>query len=300
VKVLNFGSLNIDYVYNVDHFVRPGETLHSNSLEVFCGGKGLNQSVALSRAGADTYHAGSVGKVDGKMLVDALEGANVNTDGIYTSDIRSGNALIQVTKEGQNSIILYGGANQVITEQHADQVLDSFLKGDVLLLQNEINLTGYLINKAYEKGMLIAFNPSPFDDRIPELPLDKVSYFILNEIEGSDIAGCSPQDTGKIMNGLKDRYCNARIVLTLGRRGTIYFDGDTEHYHGVYDVPVVDTTAAGDTFTGYFLASLTKGYSSEDIIALASKASSLAVSRKGASASIPTMDEVVKSTITIE
>lgn len=163
MKILNFGSLNIDYTYSVDHIVHPGETITSGSLEVFPGGKGLNQSIALARAGADVYHAGLIGE-DGIFLRDLCRESGVKTGYIRETETRTGNAIIQVSEKGENCIILYPGANREQTEEYIDEVLKGFGEGDVLLLQNEINLLDYLISKGAEKGMKIVLNPSPFDE----------------------------------------------------------------------------------------------------------------------------------------
>lgn len=293
-RILNFGSLNIDYVYLVDHFVRPGETMQSQGLSVFCGGKGLNQSIALARAGAAVFHAGCVGKDDGQILLTAMSEAGVNIENVRQIDTRSGNALIQVTGQGENAIILFGGANQCITEEHIEKALEKFNKNDILLLQNEINCTGLLIEKAAQIGMTVVLNPSPCDDRIRRLPLHLIDYFVLNEIEGADITRCNEKDGKYIANALYKTFPGAKIVLTLGKHGAIYFDGVNEYRHRAFDVPVIDTTAAGDTFTGFFLAGIAKGDPPHQIIEIASKASAIAVSTAGASASIPTIDFCLK------
>jgi ribokinase len=292
-KILNFGSLNIDYVYHVDHFVRPGETIHSRDLLLFCGGKGLNQSIALARAGAEVYHAGCVGEADGQMLIDALADANVNISNIQKTNIRSGNAVIQVNKEGENCIILFGGANQCVTAEHAEQVIEKFDSGDIMLLQNEISNVGLLIEKASAKGMTVVLNPSPCDEKIHALPLHLVDIFLVNEIEGKDIAGIGDADHQSVMANLRVKFPKAKIVLTLGKHGVMYFDGKSEYAHGTYNLPLVDTTAAGDTFTGYFLAGFARGETSPQMIEMASKAAGIAVSRAGASSSIPTISEVL-------
>ena len=139
MKVLCFGSLNIDYTYKVDHFVGKGETLASESLQVFGGGKGLNQSVALAKAGVEIYHAGAIGE-DGKFLLQIMEAAGVHTEYVMElTNVRSGNAIIQNDREGDNCILLYGGANQSITKEHVDRTLSHFQREDYIILQNEIN-----------------------------------------------------------------------------------------------------------------------------------------------------------------
>lgn len=290
MKVLNFGSLNIDYVYMVDHFVRAGETLSSTKMEKFCGGKGLNQSIALSRAGAEVYHAGVVG-AEGKMLTDVLEQYGVDTRFVKRSASSNGHAIIQIDKNGQNCILLYGGTNREITPEWVDEVMGNFAAGDLLVLQNEINCMEYIMRRAQEKGMQIALNPSPIDENLKLLPLEAVTYFLLNEVEGNELTGETDPET--IAVRLHEKFPAARIVLTLGKQGVLYYDGGEFVRHGIYPTKVVDTTAAGDTFTGFFLSSVLQGKPVATALELASKASSIAVSIKGAANSIPTLEEVL-------
>ena len=295
MKILNFGSLNIDYVYQVEHFVRPGETTSSLAMNIFCGGKGLNQSIALSRAGAEVYHAGGIGKNDGKFLKDILKENNINTDFIKEYDCSTGHAIIQVNEKGQNCILLYGGANQKNTKEYIDEVLSNFSKGDYLILQNEVNDIDYMIRKASEKGLIIVLNPSPMDEKILSLPLELVNYFMLNEVEGADI--CPDTEKENLLDALSEKYKGSKIVLTLGKAGVRY-KGDNEVLsHGIYKVKVADTTAAGDTFTGFFIGTLAQGYEVKEALRIASVASSIAVSRNGAEPSIPTIDEVLNSNL---
>lgn len=298
MKILSFGSLNLDNVYSVDHFVTPGETMSSHNLEKFCGGKGLNQSIALAKAGADVYHAGKVGKSDGGMLLNILVESGVDISNIGLSDGPSGHAIIQINKKGQNCIILFGGSNQEIDFTFIDNVLAKFDAGDIILLQNEINNLDYIMNKSHEFGLKIALNPSPMDDKLLTCPLEKVDLFILNEVEGYQISG--KNDPSEIIDSIHKKYKGAKICLTLGKHGVVYFDGKKHYSHGIYDVPVVDTTAAGDTFTGYLLACLGDGLSADISLEKASKASSLAVSIKGASNSIPTMAMVDATDIKLD
>lgn len=290
MKILNIGSLNIDYVYSVDHAVRPGETISASRRQVFCGGKGLNQSIALSRAGANVYHAGKIGN-DGLFLRERLAQNGVNTDYVKVEEgISTGHAIIQVDTNGQNCIVIYGGANTSITESDIDDILNNFQAGDLLLLQNEISNIGYAIEKAHEKGMKIALNPSPIGDLASSDKLKYVDWFLLNEVEGFEITG---EKTGrKICIKLVERFPKCKVVLTLGEQGCIYYDGSNFYEHGIYKVKAVDTTAAGDTFTGYFLTCIMENMEVGKALALASKASSIAVSRPGASDSIPDRKEV--------
>ncbi|MBO5416196.1 MAG: ribokinase [Clostridia bacterium] len=291
MKILNFGSLNIDYVYSVEHFVRAGETIASNSLNLFCGGKGLNQSVAFAKAGADTYHAGSIGK-EGAMLTDMLRSAGANTDFVAVrEDISCGHAIIQVNAHGENCILLYGGANHTISDAMVDEVLSHFGEGDMLMLQNEINNIPYIIAQAKKKGMIIALNPSPFTPEILGFGLDKIDWLILNETEGQEITGKEAAED--IISELGKSYPEMRVVLTLGKQGATYAYKGERASHGIFDTPVADTTAAGDTFTGYFFAEIMSGNTPAEALRIASAASAIAVSRKGAAPSIPTKDEVV-------
>ncbi|HAH61474.1 MAG TPA: ribokinase [Treponema sp.] len=302
MKILNFGSLNIDYVYSVEHFVRPGETLAASKREVFAGGKGLNQSIALARAigkkdGIEIYHAGGIGRTEGGFLKQMLTDAGVHTEFVHEYDEPSGHTIIQVDASGQNCILLYGGANMLQNPAFIDSVFSHFSAGDYLVLQNEINKVGSIIGKAHEKGMVVFFNPSPYNERIKELPLEYVDYFLLNEVEAADISGVSDPRTSALLEGLVNKFHLAKIVLTLGKNGVVYDDGITVYSHGIYEVPVVDTTAAGDTFTGYFISCLAQNMPAGEILRLASVASSIAVSRKGAAPSIPYFAEVSASTI---
>lgn len=295
MKVLCFGSLNIDYTYKVPHFVKKGETLASERLQVFGGGKGLNQSVALAKAGTEVYHAGSIGQ-DGRFLLDMLKDAGANTDFVKILDtVRTGNAIIQNDKSGDNCIILYGGANQAITREQVDEVMSHFESGDYLVLQNEINELGYIVEKAHEKGMIIVLNPSPMNEKILALPLDVINYFILNEVEAAQILG--KEDKGEesweqIADDLLKKFPQATIVLTMGSEGSVFKNQKETVCQSIYKVQAVDTTAAGDTFSGYFIGGILGGLSAKEAMDQASKASAIAVTRKGAAPSIPLLAEV--------
>ncbi|MGF6989767.1 ribokinase [Lachnospiraceae bacterium PM6-15] len=289
MKILNFGALNYDYVYKVEHIVKPGETISSVKMETFCGGKGLNQSIAIARAGGLVYQAGAVGE-DGQMLLDICKDNNIDTSGVAVKPYKSGHAIIQVDESSQNCILLYGGTNQLQERSHIDQVVSSFTAGDYILLQNEINELDYIIDVAYQKGMKIILNPSPFDEKLRKCDLDKVSLFIMNEVEGEQISGSSDEE--KILDCMKERFPKAGVVLTLGAQGAIYQDEKCSIRQPAFSVKAVDTTAAGDTFTGYFVAGLVKGLEMSINLELCAKAAAIAVTRMGATVSIPTIDEV--------
>ena len=292
MKVLCFGSLNIDYTYRVDHFVGRGETLAAESLQVFSGGKGLNQAIALARAGAETWMAGAVGE-DGRFLLEELAAADVRTDHVSVlQQVRTGNAIIQNDKTGDNCILLYGGANRAITEAQADAALGHFGAGDWLLLQNEINQLPYIMWQAHARGMKIAFNPSPMEARVLDFPLEYVDLFLLNRVEAAQLAGQDGADEQALLRVLREQFPGAAVVLTLGEQGAVYADSEQTIRQAAYPAEAVDTTAAGDTFTGFFLASLLRGEGVPQAMALAARAAAIAVTRRGAAPSIPTLAEL--------
>lgn len=291
MKILNFGSLNLDYVYDVEHFVRKGETIASREMRIFCGGKGLNQSVALSKAGAPVYHAGLVGQ-DGGILREMLLSAGVHDELVRClPDTPTGNAIIQRDTTGDNCILLYGGANRMVTKEFVREVLEGFSAGDWLVLQNEISQIPYIVDLAYEKGMTIVLNPSPMDEKIREISLDKIHYFLLNQGEAQALTGA--QGDGVVLaDHLRRKFPGASVVLTLGEAGSLYIGKEGTVFQKAYRVPVVDTTAAGDTFTGYFVAEVSAGKPVEQALDMAARASAIAVSRLGAAPSIPERSQV--------
>ncbi len=294
MKVLSFGSLNIDYVYSVPHFIVRGETLASKSLNTYTGGKGLNQSVALSKAGLKVFHAGAIG-LDGKFLLDELRNAGVNTDFVKClEDVRTGHTIIQKSDDGDNCIILYGGANQSITESQIDDTLKNFDSGDALVLQNEINNLEYLATRAKAKNMIVILNPSPMSENLAAL-FKLADYILLNEVEagqflGENLENIAPEDIAK---KLRAKLPSAKIVLTLGTHGSIYYDGEKMLRQQAVKVKAVDTTAAGDTFTGFFLSGIFEGKDPAWALNFASNASAIAVTRHGAAPSVPTREEVL-------
>ena len=292
MKILNFGSCNIDYVYSIDHIVCPGETETTYKMETFSGGKGLNQSIAIARAGAKVYHAGCIGE-DGGMLEEIMRESGVNVSLLKKVPEKNGHAVIQVTTKGENSIFLYPGSNEMVTKDYIDSVLENFSKGDILLLQNEISNIDYIVKKACEKGMCIILNPSPFNEKIGKIDLNMLSYIILNEVEAKAVSGC--ENAEECLTYFEKNYPELKVMLTLGSRGCIYKDKNGEITQSIYKVDVVDTTAAGDTFTGYFIAGISLGDDYQNILKTASMASAIAVSKKGAAPSIPEKYEVLNA-----
>lgn len=289
MKILNFGSLNIDKVYAVEEIVKGGETIDSISFSESVGGKGLNQSIAVAKAGGNIMHAGCVGK-DGEILLQALKDNNVDTSLIKTVETASGQAIIQVDKHGQNCIILFHGANYEVDKAYIDGVMQDFAQGDILILQNEISNIDYIIEVAKAKQMKIYLNPSPINENLNKYNMQAIDGIFVNEHEGAYLAG--KEKVEDILDSLASKYPELEIILTFGDKGAYYRHKDINIFQPAYKIDAVDTTAAGDTFTGYFIALRQQGKSIEESLQKASKASSITVSRKGASISIPKIAEV--------
>ncbi|MFA5569948.1 MAG: ribokinase [Sphaerochaetaceae bacterium] len=292
MAIVNFGSINIDKVFTVDSIVVPKETIHSRRVDTFTGGKGANQSVAVAKSGyKEIYHAGLIGS-DGSWIIDKLSSYKVDTRFIETiKDHLTGQAMIQVDSSGQNAIVLYGGANHSFTHSYVDTVLDHFDKGSWVLLQNEINLNDYILKQSYVRGLNVVLNPAPYDSTITDLSLEYLSVLALNEVEAEGLSGLS--DPLKALEKLCSDYPKTAILITVGPHGVLYGKGRTTRYsYGTWDVPVVDTTAAGDTFIGYLVSSLAQGLSVEEALHLSSAASNLTIMTHGAMDSIPTIGEL--------
>ncbi len=289
MKVLNFGSLKLDYVYQVPRFLEPGETMAALSVAVVPGGKGLNQSVALAKAGADVWHAGVVGTGSG-MLTELLDKHGVRLQWLRRTDGIQGNAIIQVTPSGENAILLCSGSNREITAEQVRETISQFDAGDWLILQNKVSCLKEMIACAKVNGMRIVFNPSPFEEELMELDWEAVSRLFINEVEGQQMTGSVEPE--RILEILRKRYPRMNIVLTLGRQGAICDTPEECVHQPIYRVKTVDTTAADDTFTGYFVASYIQGHTLERCMARAAAASAISVSRSGASISVPEAHEV--------
>ena len=292
MRVLNFGSLNIDHVYRVDHLARAGETLTADAYAMGCGGKGLNQSVALAMAGAEVYHAGLVGR-GGEFLRRRMEDSGVDCRYLRAAEIPNGHAVIQVDRAGENSIVLFPGSNRALTEKDVDGVMIHFRRGDMLLVQNETNLVEHMIRRAASLGMDVALNAAPMDETAKILPLELVRYLLINETEGAGLTGKT--DPQEIASELCSRYPALELVLTLGSDGCLYQKGDSSLFIPARRVEAVDTTGAGDTFIGYFLAAIADGADPGYSLTLATAAAALAVTRPGAADSVPSLEEVLKT-----
>ena len=293
MRVLNFGSLNLDYVYTVDRFVRPGETLAASSRSVKAGGKGLNQSVALARAGAPVCHAGCVGE-GGEPLKRLLEQNGVDTRYLRPVKEAQGHTVIQVDPKGENCILLYGGSNRCVTEEQVSRTLADFGPGDWLVLQNEINLLPLIVDTAAGRGLTVVLNPSPCDETLKAVDFGKLDWLLVNDVEAGQITGES--DPEKAWAVLHRKYPRLSVLVTLGSRGSMAFrvcgDAVETARQRAVRVEAVDTTGAGDTFTGYLVAGLAQGLPLGQCMDLAGRAAAVSVTRPGAADSIPRREEL--------
>ena len=293
MRALNFGSLNLDYVYSVEHFVQPGETLSALSRTVKAGGKGLNQSVALARAGVLPFHAGCMG-TGGSMLKNLLEENGVNTEFLLPVPEAQGHTVIQVCPDGENSILLFGGSNRCIPEEHIRRVIGACSRGDWLILQNEINHLPLIVRLAAEKEMHIVLNPSPYNTALQQVDFSVLDWLLVNEIEAEQITG--EKEPELVWKKLHSQYSRLSLLMTLGKQGSVAYQADgtaiKAHREKAVVVQAVDTTAAGDTYTGYFLAGLMEGMPLPACMRLAGRAAAVSVTRPGAAESIPWRNEL--------
>jgi ribokinase len=270
--------------------VQPGETLSSNNYQSILGGKGANQSVALAKANNQVFHVGAIGASD-SAFIKQMKAAGVNCDLVREmSDVASGHAIIQVTPDAENNIILFGGANQTLSDDHIATALAQAKPNDWVLLQNETNAIDTVIEEAHKRNLNIAFNPAPMTESVKQLPLNKLTLLIVNEVEAEQLSGES--DVEAIKQSLRESYPDTKVLLTLGKAGVWFVAGDNEAFCPAFEVKAIDTTAAGDTFIGFFLAAFQDNKEIEEALKYACAASALAVMKAGAAPSIPSVDEV--------
>lgn len=290
-RIITLGSLNLDFTYQLPKPLEIGETLSSLSYRCGAGGKGANQSIAAARAGAEVFHAGRIGS-DGTLLRRTLAESGVKLDFLEEVETPTGHAVVLINDAGDNSIVLYGGANRTIDDAFIDRVVAAACPGDILLLQNEVSDIGYAMKAGKKAQMRIAFNFAPFDPELaPKLPLSLCDYLFLNRIEAGGIAGKS--EVEEILETLARRFPETELVLTLGPEGAIALTPAGERFHADSPrVEVVETTAAGDTFIGYYLAGILDGLKPGKALERACRAAALCCSRAGAAESIPTRAEL--------
>ena len=292
-QLINIGSLCIDYVYSVVEIDKVGETVASQNVSVFPGGKGLNQSIAAAKAGISVEHFGAVG-VDGAELVEFMNMAGVGVSNIATLPGRTGHAVIQIDAQGQNSIVIAGGTNREIPQQTIANAVASAQEGGWILMQNETNDVGDIIQLASSAQCKVALNLAPVDGHAQSYNYALVDLLIVNELEAMAVSGC--KSAKESFAHLITTYPEMNLVLTMGKGGLRFYqtDGGVSGELGAFEVSVVDETAAGDTFVGYLMAGLVRGESLAGVLVEASAAGALATTRAGAAPAIPQLKEVHK------
>lgn len=283
MPIINIGSINIDYVHRVPHFPAAGETLRNLSYNAGLGGKGANQSIAIALASGDVAHVGRIGE-DGLWAKKKLADSGVNTQHTLTDDGASGHAVIYVDNEGENTIVIHGGANETLTQAQIDDALEQANSNDWLLLQNETNMIVEAAKTAKQKGIKVAYAAAPFDAEIAAKMIEHVDLIAVNEIEAAQLA--------QTLNMSVDQLPVERILVTKGSKGASYKQGDQQYEVNSFNVEAIDTTGAGDTFTGYFLARLDLGDAPETALKIASAAAAIQVTLPGAADAIPPILEV--------
>lgn len=299
LPIYNYGSINVDYVYRVPHLVKPGETLSSINFRQVLGGKGANQSLALARAGGLVTHWGRLGQSD-RWALESLNQAGVDTAQIELTAEASGHALIQVDDAAENAIILHPGANHGFSEGHQRALVEASLQGTWLLMQNECNGAERIMRLAATHGLSIAFNPAPLTPDIASLPLSLCRTLFLNRGEAAALVEQDDNSSVEtLLDALAERLPEVEVVLTLGGDGVCHQHRGRRLTLGAHTVKAVDTTAAGDTFIGYFMAARQRGDEIGYALQLASAASALCVQHAGAAPSIPEAADVAAAMQTL-
>jgi len=293
------GSLNIDLVVQTSRVPEAGETLSGESFSVIPGGKGANQAVAASRAGANVFMFGCVGKdAFGPEMILKLKEAGVNPQFVETiPGVSTGTATILVEESGENRIVIVPGANACVTPEWIDGLWHEISKSSLILLQHEIPLKTvfHIISKAAQENIPVVLNPAPIYP-IPGKYLKQVSVLIVNEIECGNLIGF-PITSRRKAHDAADVWLQAGIetvIVTLGSEGAIIHNAEKKYYQPAFQVDVVDTTAAGDTFVGAFAASLLQKKETEEAMRFSSAAAALAVTKLGAQTSIPNVEDVYR------
>ena len=290
------GSLNMDLVVNVDTMPKPGQTIIGSNFKEVPGGKGANQAVAMARLNGNVSMIGKVGEDGfGQTLINSLKNDKVDTTYIQTSKGATGVALITVDKNAQNSIVVSQGANFEVKEDDIDNNIEAIKNSDIVVLQLEtpLNTIKYALNKAKELNKYTILNPAQavkLDDEI----IKNVDLLTPNETELEIISGVSIeteediQKAAQIMieKGVKE------LIVTLGSKGSLYINKEKSMFKKAYKVEAVDTTAAGDSYTGALAVALSQDKNIEDAMDFASKVGALSVLKEGAQSSLPTLEDV--------
>lgn len=285
MTIWNLGSINADFIYSVPHLPRSGETLAATDLRRFLGGKGANMSVAAARAAAHVCHVGAVGQ-DGRWAVDRLLEYGVDTRHIAETDCATGHAIIAVDPHGENQIILHPGANRAISQDTIGLALAQAQSGDILLIQNETNAQVDAAKLGSELGLMVCYAAAPYETQAVSDVLPFLDFLILNEVEAQQLKAETGTDA--------DALPVTNIVITLGAKGSRWINSESGRVQDFPAIPVkvVDTTGAGDTFTGYIVAGLDRGMPMEQAIQQATRAAALMVTRRGTADVIPDLKDL--------
>ncbi|MDC8830205.1 ribokinase [Alteromonas gilva] len=289
MAIINFGSVNIDHVYQVDHFVNPGETIASQDYQQLLGGKGANQSIALAAAGADVKHVGKINQSDSAFKQTLIK-HGIDCQFLQCVESPSGHAIIQVIPSGENAIVLFGGANQEIGSKDILHALDKTRPSDWVLTQNETSGLAEMLQLAKEKKLRVAFNPAPMSESVKSLPHECIDLLVVNEVEAAELSGEHELDA--IIAHFKTKWSHAEVIITLGKAGVIMLKNNETIQVDAFIVDAVDTTAAGDTFIGYFLAAYSQHADARQALKRGCAASAISVTRMGAAQSIPAVKDV--------
>ena len=290
------GSLNMDLVVNVDTMPKPGQTIIGSNFKEVPGGKRANQAVAMARLNGNVSMIGKVGEDGfGQTLINSLKNDKVDTTYIQTAKGATGVALITVDKNAQNSIVVSPGANFEVKEDDIDNNIEAIKNSDIVVLQLEtpLDTIKYALNKAKELNKYTILNPAPavkLDDEI----IKNVDLLTPNETELEIISGVSIeseediQKAAQIMieKGVKE------LIVTLGSKGSLYINKEKSMFKKAYKVEAVDTTAAGDSYTGALAVALSQDKGMEEAMDFASKVGALSVLKEGAQSSLPTLEDV--------
>lgn len=289
MAVINFGSINIDHVYQVDQFVQPGETISSSNYQQLLGGKGANQSIALAKAGSDVWHVGRLHELDAHIKQTMIK-HGINCKYVNCTETPTGHAIIQVASSGENAIVLFGGANSELCNQDILRALDGASPNDWVLTQNETSGIEEVLRQAKDKGLQVAFNPAPMTDSVKDLPFECIDLLIVNEVEAAELSGAKNIDDTE--SYFRKSWPHAEVIITLGKKGVRMLREDETLNVQAFEVEAIDTTAAGDTFIGYFLSAYNQKQNCADALRRGCAASALAVTKAGAAQSIPSIEEV--------
>ncbi len=285
MAIYNLGSINIDHFYRLDHLPAPGETLATEEYSVGLGGKGANQSAAAAKAGAKVFHIGAVGP-EGRWIVDRLSSWGVDVKNVSRIGTPTGHAIINVDAKGENSIVIFAGANRAIGLGEVELALSSAGPADTLILQNETAHQVDAARIAALKGMRVIYSAAPFDADAVSAVLNHVTLLVMNAVEAQQLT--------EALGVTLDQLPVPEILVTKGAEGAEWRSlatGERVTQAGL-KVDAVDSTGAGDTFAGYFAAALDAGETPAGALRLATAAAALKVTRPGTADAIPTRPEV--------